>query len=200
MQGRTTGRVLRSLCHLAIRSLVQGLLFIFDLLRGILDPLEGESSSQEPSASSPSPPDLSSSATLRQRWTSRRGAQAASSSTISVASSDSASSWQIPPRPAEFFDLATLDSESIPAEADEGANAEVFERFLQDHSRLHSRTVGLNRWQKLILLARQRREWSMRGQMLKCKQHGMPKNLDGPAKGFGKHLGRWGYNEIRHFW
>ena len=56
------------------------------------------------------------------------------------------------------------------------------------------------RWRRLIVKAQERRKWSTRGQALNYAKHGMPKNLDGPARGFGKHLGRWGWREIASSW
>ena len=56
------------------------------------------------------------------------------------------------------------------------------------------------RWHRLIVKAQERRKWSARGQALNYAKNGMPKNLDGPAQGFGKHLGRWGWREIASSW
>ena len=55
-------------------------------------------------------------------------------------------------------------------------------------------------WQRLMAKAQERRKWSARGQALNYAKNGMPKNLDGPARGFGKHLGRWGWREMASRW
>ena len=62
------------------------------------------------------------------------------------------------------------------------------------------KTKGLNRWQYLVELARYKRRWSLRMTAMKYKKHGMPKDLHGPPTGFGKHVGRWQWREVRHFW
>ena len=36
--------------------------------------------------------------------------------------------------------------------------------------------------------------------MMNYAKNGMPKNLDGKAQGMGRHMGRWGYREIRSSW
>ena len=103
------------------------------------------------------------------------------------------------------------------------AKAEIFERFLRDHKALQhpqpalaaelsmlslepsppdqlaSSQEGLNRWQRLVLVARLRRQWSTRGALLRVRKHGPPQK-ERPAKGFGKHLRKWGHNEVRHYW
>ena len=58
----------------------------------------------------------------------------------------------------------------------------------------------LNRWQKLIYRAITNRQWSENGRARNYALNGLPKSVDGPAKGFGKHLGRWGYREINYQW
>ena len=55
-------------------------------------------------------------------------------------------------------------------------------------------------WQRMMAKAQERRKWSARGQALNYAKNGMPKNLDGPARGFGRHLGRWGWREIASSW
>ena len=57
-----------------------------------------------------------------------------------------------------------------------------------------------NAWQRLVSKIQSRKAWSDRGRMLNYAKHGLPKNLDGKPTGFGKHLGRWGWREIRSNW
>ena len=60
--------------------------------------------------------------------------------------------------------------------------------------------LGVNKWQRLVLVAQwKRRSWANMT-ALKYAKNGMPKNLDGPAKGFGRHLGRWQWREIASHW
>ena len=59
--------------------------------------------------------------------------------------------------------------------------------------------VGFH-WRRLVAKAQERRKWSVRGQALNYAKHGMPQHLDGPARGFGKHLGRWGWRDIVSSW
>ena len=120
---------------------------------------------------------------------------------------------------------ATEDSFQVlhPEDISLDAKAEIFERFLRDHRALqHPQPAlaaelsmlsleptppdvltkaqpGLNRWQRLVQVARLRRGWSFRGALLKARKWGAP-HKEGPPKGFGKHLGKWGHNEIRHLW
>ena len=56
------------------------------------------------------------------------------------------------------------------------------------------------RWRWMVLRIQERRKWSARGTMLNYVKNGMPKSVDGPARGAFKHLGRWGWREIRHEW
>ena len=57
-------------------------------------------------------------------------------------------------------------------------------------------------WHRLVAKAQARRRWSVRGQALNYARNGMPQNLDGPARGFGNHRGRWdwGWREIACSW
>lgn len=58
-----------------------------------------------------------------------------------------------------------------------------------------------NRWMHLVATARWRRRWSAKSKARSYSRPGrMPRNLDGPARGFGWHLGRWQWRELRHFW
>ena len=57
-----------------------------------------------------------------------------------------------------------------------------------------------NRWMHLVAVMRWRRRWSIQGKARQYSLKGMPKNLDGKATGFGSHIGRWQWREIRHFW
>ena len=59
---------------------------------------------------------------------------------------------------------------------------------------------GVNKWQRLVQVIQRRRRWSAHGTALKYAKHGMPRNLDGPARGRGRHLGRWGWREIASSW
>jgi hypothetical protein len=56
------------------------------------------------------------------------------------------------------------------------------------------------RWRLLIRRIQARTRWSDWGRLLNYSKYGCPKNLDGPAKGFGKHLGRWDWREIGDSW
>ena len=56
------------------------------------------------------------------------------------------------------------------------------------------------RWQNLVAKIQARKQWSDRGRMLNYAKHGVPRNLDGKPTGFGKHLGRWAWREIRPSW
>ena len=55
-------------------------------------------------------------------------------------------------------------------------------------------------WRRMVAKAQERKAWSAKGHALNYAKNGMPQNLDGPAKGFGKHMGRWGYREIASEW
>ena len=68
------------------------------------------------------------------------------------------------------------------------------------HPNPESRVPIGHRWQRLVSIIQERRRWSMRGMLLNYTRNGIPKRLDGPARGFGKHLGRWGWREIRSSW
>ena len=57
-----------------------------------------------------------------------------------------------------------------------------------------------NRWMYLVSVMRWRRRWSLKATAKRYANHGMPKNLDGPAQGFGWHIGRWQWREIRQYW
>ncbi len=59
--------------------------------------------------------------------------------------------------------------------------------------------TGCNRWQYLVMRARARKRWAVRGHA-EHHRHNMPKNLDGPPTGFGHHLGRWSWREVLHLW
>ena len=51
-------------------------------------------------------------------------------------------------------------------------------------------------WKRLVAKIQESRRWSIAGQALNYAKHGVPKFLDGLARGFGKHLGRRGWREI----
>ena len=57
-----------------------------------------------------------------------------------------------------------------------------------------------NKWQRLAAVMQRRRRWHAHGQALNYAKNGLPRNLDGPARGFGRHLGRWGWREIASSW
>ena len=59
---------------------------------------------------------------------------------------------------------------------------------------------GTNRWIRLVKRIQSGKRWSDWGRMQNYAVHGMPKNLDDPPTGFGKHLGRWGWREITYHW
>ena len=52
----------------------------------------------------------------------------------------------------------------------------------------------------MVTCIQERKRWSVRGTMLNYRKNGLPKNVDGPARGLGSHLGRWGWREIRPRW
>ena len=56
-----------------------------------------------------------------------------------------------------------------------------------------------NRWVALLDLIIARKRWSEWGRARKNAKK-MPLDLDGKARGFGKHVGRWGWREIRSSW
>ena len=58
----------------------------------------------------------------------------------------------------------------------------------------------LNRWQTLVLRIQERRRWATRGHLLNYAKSGCPKKVDGKARGFGSHLGRWQRREIAYEW
>ena len=62
----------------------------------------------------------------------------------------------------------------------------------QDHE------VGSN-WRYLVWKIQSNKKWSARSTMFRYRNK-LPKNLDGPATGMGKHLGRWGWREIAFEW
>ena len=57
----------------------------------------------------------------------------------------------------------------------------------------------LNRWQLLVKKIQDRRAWSIKATAHKHAKN-MPKNLDGPPTGLGRHLGRWSFRQIRYAW
>jgi len=57
-----------------------------------------------------------------------------------------------------------------------------------------------NRWKRLLARIIERKRWSEKGRALNYSRNGLPRNLDGKARGFGRHLGRWGWPEIRYEW
>ena len=57
-------------------------------------------------------------------------------------------------------------------------------------------TVVANKWAHMINTIRFRKRWSEQGRARRHSKLGLPKNLDGPARGLGKHMGRWGWREI----
>ena len=59
---------------------------------------------------------------------------------------------------------------------------------------------GMNRWQKLVLRIRERKRWSEKGRLLNYAKNGCPRNLDGKARGFGRHLGRWQWRGVNYQW
>ena len=58
----------------------------------------------------------------------------------------------------------------------------------------------LNRWQALVKRMQERRRWSARTNLERYSRRGVPKDLDGPTRGFGHHLGRWQWREIHYEW
>ena len=61
-------------------------------------------------------------------------------------------------------------------------------------------TQQLNKWQALVARIQGKRRWSARGQLANYAANGVPRNLDGPARGFGRHVGRWQWREITFEW
>ena len=59
---------------------------------------------------------------------------------------------------------------------------------------------GCNRWQRLVANIIGRRQWSDRGTLFKAAKRGEPKKFGQHPTGFGSHIGRWGWREIRAFW
>ena len=59
---------------------------------------------------------------------------------------------------------------------------------------------GGNKWQRLVAKIQSGRRWSIQGTAMHYAKHGMPRNLDGPARGPWRHLGRWGWREIASSW
>ena len=57
-----------------------------------------------------------------------------------------------------------------------------------------------NEWQRLVAGIQRSRQWHARSQALNYAKHGLPRNLDGPARGLGRHVGRWGWREIASSW
>ena len=55
-------------------------------------------------------------------------------------------------------------------------------------------------WHRFVQRIQERKRWSMQGAAHNYAKHGLPRSVDGPARGLGKHLGRWGYREIRPWW
>ena len=55
-------------------------------------------------------------------------------------------------------------------------------------------------WQRMVERIQARKRWSAKASILNYSKNGLPKNLDGPATGLGKHVGRWAWREIRSNW
>ena len=53
-----------------------------------------------------------------------------------------------------------------------------------------------NKWQRLVNVMQGNRRWHAHITALRYAKNGMPKNLDGPAQGFG----RWQWREITSSW
>ena len=56
-----------------------------------------------------------------------------------------------------------------------------------------------NRWRYLVWKIQANKRWSLRATMFKYSKR-MPNYVDGPARGMGKHLGRWSWREIASEW
>ena len=59
---------------------------------------------------------------------------------------------------------------------------------------------GRSKWERLLNRIIARKRWAAVGHAQNYAKNGMPKNLDGPATGFGRHIGRWQWREIRAWW
>ena len=64
---------------------------------------------------------------------------------------------------------------------------------------LESRGPG-HHWRRMVQLIQERERWSIRGTAINYSRNGMPRSVDGPARGLGRHIGRWGWREIRATW
>ena len=58
----------------------------------------------------------------------------------------------------------------------------------------------INHWRRMIERIIMRRMWSEKGRALNYAKNGLPRNLDGKARGFGCHIGRWGWREVASQW
>ena len=58
----------------------------------------------------------------------------------------------------------------------------------------------INHWRRMLEKAIMRRMWSEKGRALNYAKNGLPRNLDGKARGFGRHMGRWGWREVASQW
>ena len=58
----------------------------------------------------------------------------------------------------------------------------------------------INHWRRMIERIIMRRMWSEKGKALNYAKNGLPRNLDGKARGFGCHIGRWGWREVASQW
>ena len=56
------------------------------------------------------------------------------------------------------------------------------------------------KWQRLVLVIQRRRRTWAQNKALEYAKNCLLHNLDGPAKGFGRHVGRWAWREIRSSW
>ena len=61
-------------------------------------------------------------------------------------------------------------------------------------------TQHLNKWQALVARIQGKRRWSARGQLANSAANGCPRSIDGPARVFGRHVGRWQWREIAFGW
>ena len=55
------------------------------------------------------------------------------------------------------------------------------------------------KWNNLMAKAISRKQWAVWGHARNYAKNGMPKNVDGPASGFGAHIGRWGWRQLGEF-
>ena len=98
------------------------------------------------------------------------------------------------PRPQDDSKTEWVHSEAMPAD---GLTKDKPDQSAEE--KLNA-TPSLNKWQRLVLRIRERKRWSEKGRLLNYAKNGCPRNLDGKARGFGHHIGRWQWREIHYEW